>query len=157
MGLTTTYSGSHLVGGICLGLLLGTCTSLWLEHRKSKLSVRALSASAKAKQVEKETAKEEETPPPAAKTDPEIEGEEHNDDKETNYKVVCAIRIQMKKCFSQQELLDLYQKAIDAGILSEYIEDQGRTQIEPGSLTVVAVGPALASLVDTVAGKLKNL
>lgn len=37
------------------------------------------------------------------------------------------------------------------------IRDAGRTQVEPGSLTVLAVGPALASEVDSVTGGLKLL
>jgi len=43
---------------------------------------------------------------------------------------------------SQQELLDLQQKAHELGVIAETIEDAGRTQVAPGSMTVCAIGPA---------------
>ena len=58
---------------------------------------------------------------------------------------------------SQQELVDLQRKALELGITAEVIQDAGRTQIDPGSLTVLGVGPAPKSLVDRVTGELKLL
>ena len=43
------------------------------------------------------------------------------------------------------------------GVTAEVIADAGRTQIDPGSLTVLGVGPAPKSLVDQVTGTLTVL
>ncbi|XXG97673.1 hypothetical protein Hte_003980 [Hypoxylon texense] len=64
------------------------------------------------------------------------------------------IAVQVK---SEAELLDLMGKARSLGITAEVIQDAGRTQIDPGSLTVLGVGPAPKSLVDRVTGGLKLL
>ncbi|KAI1132353.1 PTH2-domain-containing protein [Nemania abortiva] len=64
------------------------------------------------------------------------------------------IAVQVK---SQDELLTLMGKARSLGITAEVIQDAGRTQIDPGSLTVLGVGPAPKSLVDQVTGGLKLL
>lgn len=64
------------------------------------------------------------------------------------------IAVQVK---SEAELKDIVAKARALGITSEIIQDAGRTQIDPGSLTVVGVGPAPKSLVDKVTGGLKLL
>ncbi|KAI6089036.1 PTH2-domain-containing protein [Hypoxylon rubiginosum] len=64
------------------------------------------------------------------------------------------IAVQVK---SEAELLDLMGKARSLGITAEVIQDAGRTQIDPGSLTVLGVGPAPKSLVDQVTGGLKLL
>ncbi|KAJ8132480.1 hypothetical protein O1611_g1146 [Lasiodiplodia mahajangana] len=64
------------------------------------------------------------------------------------------IAVQIK---SQDELLTLMGKARSLGITAEVIQDAGRTQIDPGSLTVLGVGPAPRSLVDQVTGGLKLL
>lgn len=58
---------------------------------------------------------------------------------------------------SEEELLELMGKARSLGITAEVIQDAGRTQIDPGSLTVLGVGPAPKSLVDAVTGGLKLL
>ncbi|KAI1084475.1 PTH2-domain-containing protein [Whalleya microplaca] len=64
------------------------------------------------------------------------------------------IAVQVK---SEDELLEMMGKARSLGITSEVIQDAGRTQIDPGSLTVLGVGPAPKSLVDQVTGGLKLL
>ncbi|KAI1753028.1 PTH2-domain-containing protein [Xylaria castorea] len=64
------------------------------------------------------------------------------------------IAVQVK---SQEELLTLMGKARSLGITAEVIQDAGRTQIDPGSFTVLGVGPAPKSLVDQVTGGLKLL
>lgn len=61
------------------------------------------------------------------------------------------------KIKSQDELLELMGKARSLGIVSEVIQDAGRTQIEAGSLTVLGIGPAPKSLVDKVTGELQLL
>ncbi|KAI0518314.1 PTH2-domain-containing protein [Xylaria bambusicola] len=64
------------------------------------------------------------------------------------------IAVQVK---SQDELLTLMGKARSLGVTAEVIQDAGRTQIDPGSLTVLGVGPAPKSLVDQITGGLKLL
>ncbi|KAG5983693.1 hypothetical protein E4U55_007442 [Claviceps digitariae] len=64
------------------------------------------------------------------------------------------IAVQVK---SEKELTELRWKALDLGLTAEVIQDAGRTQIDPGSLTVLGVGPGPKSLVDQVTGHLKLL
>ncbi|KAJ3206427.1 Peptidyl-tRNA hydrolase protein 2, mitochondrial [Dinochytrium kinnereticum] len=59
------------------------------------------------------------------------------------------------KCPSEDELIKLQQKAQSLGIVAKVIRDAGRTQIAPGSKTVLAVGPAPKDRVDEVTGHLK--
>lgn len=58
---------------------------------------------------------------------------------------------------SLDELQELMGQAQSLGVTAEVIQDAGRTQIEPGSLTVLGVGPAPKSVVDRVTGGLKLL
>ena len=58
---------------------------------------------------------------------------------------------------SEDEMQELMAKARSLGITAEVIADAGRTQIDPGSLTVLGVGPAPKSAVDQVTGHLKLL
>ena len=58
---------------------------------------------------------------------------------------------------SEEELLTLQATARSLGVTAEVIQDAGRTQIDPGSLTVLGVGPAPKSLVDRITGGLKLL
>lgn len=59
------------------------------------------------------------------------------------------------KCESQKDLLDVYDKALKLGLAAEYIQDAGRTQVDPGTITVCAVGPGRSDIVDQVTGHLK--
>ncbi|KAL5016291.1 hypothetical protein ScPMuIL_005880 [Solemya velum] len=59
------------------------------------------------------------------------------------------------KTDDEQSLLLLANKAKSLGLTSSVIRDAGRTQIAPGSKTVLGVGPGPASLVDQVTGHLK--
>jgi len=45
------------------------------------------------------------------------------------------------KVTSEQMLMEYYEKAQSLGLPAIFIEDAGRTQIDPGSKTVVAIGP----------------
>jgi len=56
---------------------------------------------------------------------------------------------------SEQELLEVYRRALGLGLPASIIADAGRTQLPPGTRTAVAVGPAPESLVDKVTGHLK--
>ncbi|KAI9348315.1 peptidyl-tRNA hydrolase 2 [Zopfochytrium polystomum] len=59
------------------------------------------------------------------------------------------------KCNSEEEMLDLQQKARSAGLVAQSIQDAGRTQIAAGSRTVLAIGPGPKNVIDGVTGHLK--
>ena len=59
------------------------------------------------------------------------------------------------KCPTVQELLELEQLCSAAGLNTCLIRDAGHTEIEPGSRTVLAVGPAPASVMDPLTRHLK--
>ncbi|OMJ29874.1 Peptidyl-tRNA hydrolase 2, mitochondrial [Smittium culicis] len=59
------------------------------------------------------------------------------------------------KCNSEEEMLELYQSACSQGLVAQYIQDAGRTQIAAGSRTVLGIGPNYTSNVDAVTGNLK--
>lgn len=58
---------------------------------------------------------------------------------------------------SEEEMELLQAQAISLGLIAEVIQDAGRTQIAPGSHTVLGIGPAPRSIVDKVTGGLKLL
>lgn len=55
----------------------------------------------------------------------------------------------------QKELLDLKQKAEDAGLVVALITDAGRTQLEPGTITCLGIGPDTEEKIDKITGHLK--
>ncbi|XP_038061841.1 peptidyl-tRNA hydrolase 2, mitochondrial-like [Patiria miniata] len=59
------------------------------------------------------------------------------------------------KAPDEEALVELALKARSLGLTTAIIQDAGRTQIAPGSRTVLGVGPGPASLVDEVTGELK--
>ena len=59
------------------------------------------------------------------------------------------------KCEDENELLAIAQRSRELGLVTSLIRDAGRTQIAPGSKTVLGVGPGPANLVDMVTGHLK--
>jgi len=56
---------------------------------------------------------------------------------------------------SEQELLEYYQKAINANLPSQLIKDAGKTVIAAGTITCIGVGPALEKKIDQITGDLK--
>ena len=64
------------------------------------------------------------------------------------------VAVQVK---GEEEMTELLRKARSMGVIAEFIVDAGRTQIDPGSRTVLGVGPAPKSVVDKITGHLKLL
>ena len=61
------------------------------------------------------------------------------------------------KVSSDQELLQLHEKAKRRKLPCALIRDAGRTQIPAGSITALAIGPAEEKDVDEITGHLKLL
>jgi PTH2 family peptidyl-tRNA hydrolase len=58
------------------------------------------------------------------------------------------------KVSSEQDLYAIAEEAKAKGLPSAVVEDAGRTQLEPGTATTVAVGPAADADVDEITGDL---
>ncbi|KAM7306805.1 peptidyl-tRNA hydrolase 2, mitochondrial [Ixodes scapularis] len=56
---------------------------------------------------------------------------------------------------SEDEMLELADKARRAGLVTALIRDAGRTQVAPGTRTVLGIGPGPEPLVDSVTSHLK--
>ncbi|XP_043861122.1 peptidyl-tRNA hydrolase 2, mitochondrial [Dromiciops gliroides] len=59
------------------------------------------------------------------------------------------------KAPDEESLAELLTHAKVLGLTVSLIQDAGRTQIEPGSRTVLGIGPGPADLIDKVTGHLK--
>lgn len=59
------------------------------------------------------------------------------------------------KAPDEDTLIDLLGHAKEVGLPVSLIQDAGRTQIAPGSRTVLGIGPGPADLIDGVTGDLK--
>ena len=59
------------------------------------------------------------------------------------------------KVNDERELLDYKKMAEDAHLACALIIDAGRTELEPGTLTCLGIGPDKAEKVDAITGKLK--
>jgi len=60
-------------------------------------------------------------------------------------------------CTTEEELLALMGKAEATRLPAYVVQDAGRTQVAPGSRTVLAIGPGPAALLDPITGGLKLL
>ncbi|XP_041864993.1 peptidyl-tRNA hydrolase 2, mitochondrial [Melanotaenia boesemani] len=59
------------------------------------------------------------------------------------------------KAPDEDTMIDLLGHAKEMGLTVSLIQDAGRTQIAPGSRTVLGIGPGPADLIDSVTGDLK--
>jgi PTH2 family peptidyl-tRNA hydrolase len=63
----------------------------------------------------------------------------------------CKIAVKVK---SEEELFMLEEEAKEAGLPYALISDRGLTQLEPGTITCLAIGPAPSREGDKITGKL---
>jgi PTH2 family peptidyl-tRNA hydrolase len=61
------------------------------------------------------------------------------------------------KVASEEELLELRRQAINHRLPHALIRDAGMTELPPGTITVLGIGPARAEVMDKVTGDLKLL
>lgn len=61
------------------------------------------------------------------------------------------------KVSSEKELQDLTNKAVSAKLRISIVNDAGRTELEPGTWTCIAIGPAEDAEIDKITGHLELL
>ncbi|HDD26177.1 MAG TPA: peptidyl-tRNA hydrolase [Acidilobales archaeon] len=61
------------------------------------------------------------------------------------------------KVSSLGELMEVYEKAKLLDLPTCIIADAGRTELPPGTITAVGIGPAPSHIIDKVTGRLKTL
>ncbi|MFW9926218.1 MAG: peptidyl-tRNA hydrolase Pth2 [Candidatus Thorarchaeota archaeon] len=61
------------------------------------------------------------------------------------------------KVTSEEELLELRRQAVTKNLPYALIRDAGMTELPPGTITVLGIGPAKAEIIDEVTGELKLL
>ena len=58
------------------------------------------------------------------------------------------------KCQSESVLHDLQQHAREIGIVTSLVTDAGLTEVPPGTVTCLGIGPELESIIDQITGNL---
>jgi len=61
------------------------------------------------------------------------------------------------KVNSLDSLLDIHLKAETEGLVTSIIEDRGLTQLPPGTVTCIGIGPGHSSKIDRITSSLKLL
>ena len=61
------------------------------------------------------------------------------------------------KVSSEKEIMDFCKMARDEKLSCELIHDAGLTQVDPGTITALGIGPADDRKIDKITGKLKLL
>ncbi|TFG10644.1 peptidyl-tRNA hydrolase [Candidatus Thorarchaeota archaeon] len=61
------------------------------------------------------------------------------------------------KVNSEEAILDLERRAIAEGLPRAVIRDAGMTELPPGTVTVIGLGPARSNEIDKITGDLKLL
>ena len=56
----------------------------------------------------------------------------------------------------EAELRELHRTAHELGLVAELIADAGHTEVEPGTVTVLGIGPGPADLINAVTGHLST-
>lgn len=56
----------------------------------------------------------------------------------------------------EAELRELHQTAHELGLVAELIADAGHTEVDPGTVTVLGIGPGPADLINAVTGHLST-
>ena len=56
-----------------------------------------------------------------------------------------------------EELKKCHKMAQDAGLVCCFITDAGRTEVEPGTITCIGIGPDKEEKIDKITGKLSML
>ncbi len=58
---------------------------------------------------------------------------------------------------SEEKILDLYEKAKKMGLPCYLVRDAGLTELKPGTITALGIGPYKSSEIDKITGNLKLL
>ncbi|MDY6775808.1 MAG: peptidyl-tRNA hydrolase Pth2 [Halobacteria archaeon] len=82
--------------------------------------------------------------------------EKASEDAQTDWKSTGMKKVVLE-ADSESDLLELKREAESMGLPTSLIRDAGHTQIEPGTLTALGVGPAEDDEVDRVTGDLRLL
>ena len=61
------------------------------------------------------------------------------------------------KVYTEKELFRIVDEASKANLVTTTIRDAGRTQLKPGTITVVGIGPASAKKIDKITSHLRLL
>jgi len=61
------------------------------------------------------------------------------------------------ECKDLKELMELKDKAKEKGLYYEVIKDKGLTEVKPGTITVLGIGPGPEHTIDEITGHLKLL
>ncbi|MDH5689580.1 MAG: peptidyl-tRNA hydrolase Pth2 [Candidatus Bathyarchaeota archaeon] len=61
------------------------------------------------------------------------------------------------KVDSEETLLEIKREAEALGVPNALVKDMGLTELEPGTMTALGIGPALSEIMDRITGKLPLL